>query len=124
MDLYRPRKALNEPQIKVLYVSLRAYLGCHCNPWLKNIFLLQYLFITMSFYRNIFLSQYCVSCDTPGVNFIIILHAKYESTSLSFSVVTVWFSYFLSKGYWQKSEHKMLMKLTPGVDFTNIGLTR
>ncbi len=43
--------------MKVLYVSiraylgsLRAYLGCHWNLWLKHIFLSQYLFI---FYRNI-----------------------------------------------------------------------
>jgi len=35
-----------------------AYLGCHWNPWLKNIFSSQYLFIAIYFYRNIFLSQY------------------------------------------------------------------
>jgi len=43
MELYRPRKALNEPQIKVLYVLLRAYLG-----WPLDI-----NGSKISFYRNI-----------------------------------------------------------------------
>jgi len=52
MELYRPRKALNEPQIKVLYVSLSTYLG-----WPLDI-----NGSKLSFYGNIFLflSQYRV----------------------------------------------------------------
>jgi len=52
MELYRPREALNEPQIKVFYVSLSAYLG-----WPLDIDGSK-----LSFYRNIFLflSQYRV----------------------------------------------------------------
>jgi len=47
IDFYWP--SLNEPQIKVLHVSLRAYLGWVWKPIAQNFF-----------YCNIFLSQYCV----------------------------------------------------------------
>jgi len=54
---------------------------------------------------------------TSGVNFINILHKRflYKSVLLSFSLVMFLLCNFLAKGYWQKSTHKMLMKLNPEV---------
>jgi len=46
--MVRPRYALNEPQIKVLYVLFRAYLG-----WSLKSMVQKYLFIAISFYHNI-----------------------------------------------------------------------
>jgi len=48
VDSYWPREALNEPQIKVLYVSLRAYLGYS----LKSV-AQKYFFIVISFFLNL-----------------------------------------------------------------------
>jgi len=52
-------------QCKVCYVSLRAYLGWHLNLWRKtsfyrNFFLPQYIFIPISFCRNIARKISCV----------------------------------------------------------------
>jgi hypothetical protein len=51
-----------------------------------------------------------------GVNFTIILRAAFlqESFLRSFYVFTIWVCNFLVKGFWHKTAHKMLVKLTLG----------
>jgi hypothetical protein len=58
----------------------------------------------------------------PLVNFNIILrkHFLYKSASHSFSLITVRIFTFWSQNIGAKCECKMLMKLTPGVNFINI----
>jgi len=59
MDLYRPRKAVEKNQGKFSQ-SLPWFVIKTCGSKLSfycNIFLSQYLFIAISLYRNIFLSQ-------------------------------------------------------------------
>jgi hypothetical protein len=50
-------------------------------------------------------------------NFTNILRAafSYESFLRSFYVLTIWACNFLEKGFWRKAAHKMLVKLTPGL---------
>jgi hypothetical protein len=57
--------------------------------------------------------------STAGVNFTNIFQAafSYESFLCSFYVLTIWVCNFLAKGFWQKTAHKMLVKLTPGINF-------
>jgi len=70
----------------------------HWNPWLKNIFLLQYLFIAIFFYCNIFLLQYLFIAISFYCNisllqylFIAILCAKMSrvNKALHFACVTL-----------------------------------
>jgi len=70
--------------------------------------------------RYIYLSS--VRIRKPVVNFINILraHFSYESKLSSFSIVMFQFLYFWRQNISAKCACKMLMKLTPKVDFTNI----
>jgi hypothetical protein len=56
---------------------------------------------------------------TSGVNFINILHTcfLYKSKLISFSLITLGFAIFWRQNIGEKVTHKMLMKLTPGVNF-------
>ncbi len=57
-------KLLTKHKIPIFVVCFRAYLGLtlvNRNQWVKNIFLSQYIFIAISFYRNIVRQN--VSCD-------------------------------------------------------------
>jgi len=58
----------------------------------------------------------------PGVNFITILCANfsYKNALRSFSLVTFWLVIFWRKNFGAIGVHKMLMKLTPVVNFINI----
>jgi len=58
---------------------------------------------------------------TTGVDFINILHAhfSYESALRNINLVTFWRCIFWHKNIGKKGAGKMLMKLTPGVSFTN-----
>jgi hypothetical protein len=58
----------------------------------------------------------------PSVNVTNILRAafSYEIFLRSFYVFTIWVCNFWQKDFGAKAAHKMLVKLTPGVNFTNI----
>jgi hypothetical protein len=55
------------------------------------------------------------------VNFTNILQAAfyYQSSLCTFYVFTIMFVIFWQKDFGAKAAHKMLVKLTPGVNFTN-----
>jgi len=57
-----------------------------------------------------------------GVNFINILHKtfSYKSILRSYSLISVWLCNFWHKNIDEKAACKMLMKLTTGVDLTNM----
>jgi len=74
-------------------------------------------------------SLFCCNTDSVKailnsavVNFIKFLCAlfSYKSAPCSFSLITSWLCEFLVKGYWKKSWSKMLMKLTPFVNYINV----
>jgi hypothetical protein len=64
-----------------------------------------------------------MSCQflPPGVNFTNILSApfSYKSFLRSFYVLTYWACNFWQKNFGAKAAHKILVKLTPGGNFTN-----
>jgi len=58
-----------------------------------------------------------------GVNFINDLHASFVQKSLSsFFLLTFWLWIFRANFLYKKCAHKMMMKLTTGVNFINISL--
>jgi hypothetical protein len=62
--------------------------------------------------------------ETSSVNFTNILQAafSYKSFLCSFYVLTSWVFIFCRKDFGAKAAHKMLVKLTPGCQISNIYL--
>jgi hypothetical protein len=76
----------------------------------------------LCFPKDVETNKIKASRDPPGVNFINVLRAPFSYKSIlgSFSLVTVKFETFRRKITGAKAAHKMLMKLTTGVNLINI----
>jgi len=64
----------------------------------------------------------CGKYDFPGVNFTNILCKASTPVDLSSEkkIMTTWLNFYAFRSERVKAAHRMLMKLTPGVNFTNI----